>query len=94
MAYVGFTLFDHALRAHADLDGTVFQGRLLHVLPAKPRPLSDDEIDISKLSDADLEGMTYKRRKELIRKAEAEKADSWNTLFVRADTVANSIAAK
>ena len=94
MGYIGFTLFDHALRAFADLDGTVFQGRLLHILPAKARPLTDDEIDLNNLSDEVLAGMTYKRRQELIRKAEASKADSWNTLFVRADTVANSIASK
>lgn len=36
-AFVTFMMPEHAVGAFNDLDGHVFQGRLLHILPAKPR---------------------------------------------------------
>lgn len=41
IAYVTFTLPESAREAIASLDGSIFQGRLLHVLPAQP-PKSND----------------------------------------------------
>jgi multiple RNA-binding domain-containing protein 1 len=42
MAYVKFKHGPHALEAFQKLDGTVFQGRLLHILPALDRQTRSD----------------------------------------------------
>lgn len=36
-AFITFMMPEHAVQALNDLDGHVFQGRLLHILPAKPK---------------------------------------------------------
>jgi len=38
IAYIKFVLPDDAVAAYRALDMTAFQGRLMHVLPAKRRP--------------------------------------------------------
>lgn len=40
-AFVTFMMPEHAVQAFNELDGHVFQGRLLHILPAKPRKNAD-----------------------------------------------------
>lgn len=42
-AFVTFMMPEHAVQAFNDLDGHVFQGRLLHILPAKPKRNPDTE---------------------------------------------------
>ena len=36
-AFITFMMPEHAVQAFNELDGRVFQGRLLHILPAKPK---------------------------------------------------------
>ena len=36
-AFITFMMPEHAVEAFNELDGRVFQGRLLHILPAKPK---------------------------------------------------------
>ena len=36
-AFVTFMMPEHAVQAFNELDGHIFQGRLLHILPAKPK---------------------------------------------------------
>ena len=36
-AFVTFMMPEHAVKAYTELDGTNFQGRLLHILPSKPK---------------------------------------------------------
>ncbi len=38
LAYVQFSFAEDAVRALEELDGSIFQGRLLHVLPARAAP--------------------------------------------------------
>ena len=38
LCYVSYSLGEHAVRAMAALDGQFFQGRILHVMAAKPLP--------------------------------------------------------
>ena len=38
LCYVTYSLGEHAVRAMAALDGQFFQGRILHVMAAKPLP--------------------------------------------------------
>lgn len=68
------------------LDGQAFQGRLLHVLPAKepPRdPLAD--LDPS-------QARTYKERKEIERRQRAGDERGWNASFLRGETVVDAVA--
>lgn len=41
-AFITFMMPEHAVQAFNELDGHVFQGRLLHILPAKPKRNADD----------------------------------------------------
>lgn len=65
------------------LDRQVFQGRLLHVLPGKPRPESS-------APKAEL-GSSFKT--EQLSQLKARGSESWNALWVSTDAVANHIAA-
>ena len=42
LAFVTFMMPEHAVKAFNELDGCVFQGRLLHVLPAKAKKMQED----------------------------------------------------
>lgn len=81
---VTFVMPENAVQAFNELDGTVFHGRLLHLLPGKSK--EDDELDVS------TEGLSYKQKKELLQKKQAGSSHNWNTLFMGADAVAESLA--
>ena len=87
-AHVLFMFPDHALRAYSQLDGSIFLGRILHILPAKEKP--------SKETNDDQRGSNtcYKSQKEKEQKATAQSDYNWNSLFLRTDTVLDAIAAK
>jgi RNA recognition motif-containing protein len=55
MAYVKFKHAPHALEAFKKLDGTVFQGRLLHILPAVERETRSEAEQKQGLKDKKLE---------------------------------------
>jgi multiple RNA-binding domain-containing protein 1 len=40
---VTYVIPEHAVRAYTALDGTAFQGRMLHLIAGKPKANSDDE---------------------------------------------------
>lgn len=82
---VTFVMPEHALRAFTELDGSTFQGRLLHLIPGKSR---DDEQDDGGADDA----TSYKKKKELEQKKTAGSAHNWNTLFIGANAVASALA--
>ena len=86
-AYVLFMFPEHALRAYAALDGTIFLGRIIHVLPAHERP---DSLR----SQSDPKAESFKEKKEKDLKEGAQKDYNWNSLFIRSDTVLDAIAAK
>ncbi len=85
-AYVLFTIPDDAVRAFTELDGKVFQGRLLHVLPAHEQKSQRDSITTSPGN--------FKSQKEAELKASAGSAHNWNSLFIRSDTVLDAVAAR
>lgn len=86
MAYILFMLPDDALKAYSALDGTIFQGRLLHILPAKDQPIRDETPGNNQSS--------YKSKKEQELKAQSGSSHNWNSLFIRADTVLDAVAAR
>jgi len=78
---------EHALKAFNTLDGTDFHGRLLHLLPSK---------DIEKNPKEDLDendaSLSFKEKKALKLKKNAQKPIGWNTLFLGANAVAEILA--
>lgn len=85
-AYIQFKNADDALSAYKDLDKKIFQGRLLHVLPANPK--KDNRLD-----EFELKNLPLKKQNELKRKAAAAKQQfSWNTLYLNSDAIMDSVA--
>ncbi|CAH1801245.1 unnamed protein product [Owenia fusiformis] len=83
-AFVTFMIPEHAVKAFSELDGTIFQGRMLHILPSKGKR-DDNEIT---------ENMSYKKKQELAKKKQASSSHNWNTLFLGENVVADVMAEK
>ncbi|KAH0985190.1 hypothetical protein GBA52_012367 [Prunus armeniaca] len=92
-AYVLYTLPESAERALEELDGSIFQGRLLHVMPAKQKNPSEK---LGADNSASQGSKTLKQRREDERKASEASGDTraWNSLYMRSDTVIENIARK
>lgn len=85
-AFVTFMFPEHAVKAYAEVDGQVFQGRMLHVLPSTIKKEASQE--------ADTPGSSYKKKKEAMDKANSSSSHNWNTLFMGPNAVADAIAQK
>ncbi|KAF4528765.1 hypothetical protein B566_EDAN016952 [Ephemera danica] len=83
-ALVTYMIPENAAKAYAELDGTVFQGRMMHLLPGKAKK-SLEEL-------AETEGLTYKQRQQLQQKSTAGSSHNWNTLFLGANAVVDCMA--
>ena len=70
------------------LDGTIFQGRLLHVLPAKQQK----EVSEKGKEAGPSQTSAFKRAKETKEKDARDDENRWNALFMRSDTVASAAA--
>ncbi len=88
--FVTFVIPENAVQAYTKLDGTSFQGRTLHLIPAKPA--KDDDQD-----DGDGGGHdnnNFKKKKLDAQKKEAGSSHNWNSLFLSAAAVAELMATK
>ncbi|KAJ3022223.1 hypothetical protein HKX48_006745 [Thoreauomyces humboldtii] len=85
-AFILYLLPEHAVRAFTTLDGTIFQGRILDIIPGKEKPRSADEEENDESS--------FKVQKERQRKTNAANEFSWNSLFMNSDAVAEAMAKK
>eukprot|EP01041_Mallomonas_annulata_P007130 gene7130-14504_t len=92
--FIQYMIPEHAHAAKTAVDGTPFQGRLLHIIAAKqPKPKENVVTDVApsrrgpKLS-------AYQLKKEEERKKMAGKMDGWNSSYVRSDTVVDAVAEK
>lgn len=83
-AVVTFLVPENAAKAFVELDGSIFHGRMLHLLPGKAK-LSLEEL-------MEKEGLTFKQKQLLKKKAEAASSHNWNTLFLGQNAVADLIA--
>jgi multiple RNA-binding domain-containing protein 1 len=100
-AFVKFSSSQDAIQAMEQLDGSSFQGRLIHVLPARPER---DDKDSSGNADGNKnatgmsneEGggeLTFKKKMELARQKDAANTTTgWSTNFVRGDAVVDNLA--
>ena len=87
-AFVKFASEDEAASALEKLDGTAFQGRLVHILPAR------EEKDTSVNDEIDPKDMTHKMKKELERQKDAGNSTGWNASFIRGDAVVDNLASR
>ena len=78
---------DDSNAAFTALDGKSFQGRLLHLLPAKAKVEQEPEEG----EDGD-GGKNFKKNKELKQKKTAGSSHNWNSLFLGGSAVADVLA--
>lgn len=84
--YIKFVHPDEAVEAYIELDKQIYQGRLLHIIPAEGK--KDHRLD-----EFDLKNLPLKKQKELKKKNDASKTQfSWNSLFLNQDAVMDTIA--
>ena len=91
-AFVEYQMPEHAICAMNDLDGSVFMGRLLHLLPGKenegPSPTQYGKREV-------YANTSYKREKlAKMRENAGTDLSSWNSLFVGSNAVADQMAKK
>ncbi|XP_022219150.2 probable RNA-binding protein 19 [Drosophila obscura] len=84
---VTYMMPEHALKAFNALDGTDFHGRLLHLLPGKEL----DKNDQNEIDEED-SALSFKQKKALKLKKNAQKPIGWNTLFLGSNAVADLLA--
>jgi len=90
-AFVRFSSSNGALASRNALDGSDFQGRLIHVIPAK----KGREETMTGTGEVAGEGgdLTYKKKQELARQNGAENvAAGWSSSFVRGDAVVDNLS--
>lgn len=84
-AFVSFLFPEHAIKALESLDKTVFQGRLLHIIPGASKP---DTVKLfNQLS-------SFKQSKQVEAAKESEKGNNWNALFLGTNATAEVMAKK
>lgn len=92
-AFVTFVFPEHAVNSFAELDKTIFQGRLLHLLAAhaknetiyKGPPTLDggEKAAIDGFEGGVPNKSEFKQKKQEELKQQANNAANWNTLFIR-----------
>lgn len=76
---------EHAVEAFTENDGTIFQGRLLHIIHAESKRES-------KLDDFTLSKLPLKKQNEIKRKAGAASASfNWNALYMNVCATSRSL---
>lgn len=76
---VTFMMPEHAVVAYTELNGTLFHGRMFHVLPGKSNDTKSDTED---------DPSSFKKKKQQDLKKSAGSAHNWNTLFLGSNAVA------
>ncbi|XP_052209349.1 uncharacterized protein LOC127812867 [Diospyros lotus] len=92
-AYVHYSLPESASRALEELDNSIFQGRLLHIMPAKQKIALEKQESIASANES---LKRFKQRREDEKKASEASGNTraWNSLFMRPDTVVENVARK
>ncbi|KAL5233247.1 hypothetical protein ACI65C_000657 [Semiaphis heraclei] len=81
---ITYLMPEHAVKAYTELDGTIFHGRMMHLLPGKAKINLEDETND--------ESSSYKKKKMAKLKSEAGLSHNWNSLFLGQNAVADIIA--
>ena len=88
LGFVTFMLPEHAVKAFEELDGQIFHGRLLHLLPSSSRSTKENASE----RESATEGSSYKKKKANQKKSQAGSSHNWNTLFLGANAVVDAMA--
>uniref|UniRef100_A0A3P9MVY9 Probable RNA-binding protein 19 n=1 Tax=Poecilia reticulata TaxID=8081 RepID=A0A3P9MVY9_POERE len=88
-AFVTYMIPENAVVALAKLDGHIFQGRMLHVLPSTVKKEKSESSESGGPGSS-----SYKRRKDAKNKASSSSSHNWNSLFLGTSAVADAIAEK
>jgi multiple RNA-binding domain-containing protein 1 len=78
-AFVEFLMPENAVQAYSVLDGSIFQGRILEILPGKEKLQKADEEDDDQNGRG---GKSFKSKKEKDQKTTAGNDFNWNSLFM------------
>lgn len=82
---------EHAKQAMKELDGVSFQGRLLHIIPAKIQ----HHHEANEMNQKGLHGLSsFQKKKEEERRKMAHKREGWNSSYIRSDTVVDALSDK
>uniref|UniRef100_A0A7S0ZHN6 RRM domain-containing protein n=1 Tax=Timspurckia oligopyrenoides TaxID=708627 RepID=A0A7S0ZHN6_9RHOD len=101
LAFVTFVLPSDANSARSALDGQIFQGRLLHILHARPKPPTREELemknDANQVAQKDhVATSSFKRQQEKQRDAAVKTrggdSSRWGALMMNSDAVGDVIA--
>jgi multiple RNA-binding domain-containing protein 1 len=90
--FVQFMIPEHSENAMTSLDGTSFQGRLLHIIRAKAQQSHAAAEENATTKNSHLS--SFQKKKEEERKKMANKREGWNASYVRSDTVIDSLSDK
>ncbi|KAK6074754.1 RNA recognition domain-containing protein [Seiridium cupressi] len=82
-AFISYVAADDAVTAFQQADGAIFQGRMLHVIPASAKRQQLDEFTLSKLP---------LKAQKLKKKTKTGSSFDWNALYVNQDAVIASTA--
>ena len=91
LGFVTFMLPEHAVKAYEAMDGQVYQGRLLHILPGRQRRTRVKEED-EEGGGAGKSGSSFKKKKEKELKLQSGSSHNWNALFLGANSVVDAMS--
>lgn len=92
LAFVEFMFPKDAAKAYEELNGTMFQDRKFHIIPAKPKPVSARRPDEDFGNPQQGPTSSYKKDKLVKQKELSLKGSNWNILFLGQNAVADAVA--
>jgi len=92
LGYVAYVFPECAVRALSELSLKPFQGRLLHMTPARSRPPAEAPAGAAAAGGS--RKSAYKQRLAEKKKAEAGMQHTWNLLYVSASAAADAASAE
>ena len=95
LAFITYMLPEHAVKAYSEIDGQIFHGRLIHILPSRPPVTPTTQTGEQRdTTDPAKNGSSYKKSKAAALKSQSGSAHNWNTLFLGSNAVVDSMAEK
>ena len=88
-AFVLYVVPENAVRALSELDSTIWQGRLIHIMPARNQRKTDDDDDLNGKDDAK---SSFKREKLKQDRDRINDNSTSNPIYLRTDTVVGALA--
>lgn len=87
-AFITYMFPENAVTAYSALDGSAFQGRLVHLIPSMMKKESENN------GRGRIKGSSYKLSKLQKQKEQSSSSHNWNSLFLSPNVVADLMAEK